>query len=123
MSQGHMLADVVAIIGETSMQLQRSGRSLLYCCAHPLIFFFFSCDRHPGHRVRRSRPLNDAANVEASFSLPLMFVSSFLCSLFTSVDRSATQCHSNPNKYFTTEQESVSSVFQPVSFSANISFF
>lgn len=38
MSQGHMLADVVAIIGETLILFQSINGSLLYSCAHPFSF-------------------------------------------------------------------------------------
>lgn len=122
-----MLADVVAIIGETLTRLQRST----HCsCVDTLIavsLLFFSCDRHAGYRVWRSGPLSNAANMEAplnsSFSLSVCLSSSFSCWLLTGVDSSSTQCLNNPNKYFTTEQESADWSFTSVSVSADASLF
>lgn len=94
-------------------------------CSSPCVVFF-SCDRHPGHRVWRSGPLSNAACKDAplnsSFSLSVCLSALFSCSLLTSVDSSSIHRLNNPNKYYPTEQESADWCLKSVSVSADIFF-
>lgn len=127
MSQGHMLADVVAIIGETLTQLHRSTHPT---CSSLFCFFLFLFSLRQARRISclekwtaKQCCYHGGLPWILHFLLFCVFVSSFSCSPLTSVDCSSTQCLNNPNKYFTTEQESADWYFTSVSLSVDVSLF